>query len=114
MVKENFKRIFCKVSKQDYAENVGIGKNISEQINIVKECLDGGCFYEFSIVWYPFPERDAVRLEIFDDAFIAFEEEKELFHCLSIMKNPTPDEVCSLLLKLGYKEYSDKEVKKNA
>ena len=113
MQNENFKRVFYRHSRQAYAKTAGIGKNKKEEINLVKESTEGGCFYEFSIVWYPFPKGDAARVEMFDDSFVAFEEEKELFQRLSKLKNPTPDEVHLLLLEIGYEDASDnKEVPK--
>ena len=113
MDKGNFKRIFFRGTRQNYAKDLGFGKDKVEEFDIVKECHDGGCFYEYLIVWHRFPQGAAARVEIYHDAFVAFEEEKELFHRLSTMKNPTPDEVHLLLLELGYEDCSDdKEVPK--
>lgn len=115
MDKENFKRTFFRYSRQKYAKTNKQDIDKAEELTIVKECLSGGCFYEYSIVWYRLPKGDTAKIEMFDESFSAFEEEKELFQRLSKMKNPTPDGVHLLLLELGYEDISDdKEVPKNA
>lgn len=114
MGKEKFKRVFYRYSRQRYAETAGNSRDRTEEFSIAKASLEGGCYYDFSIIWYLLSGRDSARVEIFHDAFAAFEEDKELFQHLSTKRDITPDELHLLLLELGYEDWSDnKEVPKN-
>ena len=47
-------------------------------------------------------EDGTARVEVFDDAFTAFEKNSELFDELSTMSAVTPDEIEKILISLGY------------
>lgn len=76
--------------------------SLKEQFNIVQKVHGDGVLYEFMISFYEFDKRLDARVEVFDDAFVAFDKNAELFDELSKMKNVTPDEIEKLLISLGY------------
>lgn len=68
---------------------------------------EGGTDGEFAIRW-----RDvAPRLEVFEDAWKALKQMPELLDLLAQMdgKNITPKELSSELLKIGFKDYTERE-----
>lgn len=75
---------------------------VKEQFNIVQKVQGDGVLYEFMISFYELGGRLNARMEIFDDAFVAFEKNCELFDELSNLKRVTPDEIESILVKLDY------------
>lgn len=68
-------------------------KNLEEQFNIVQKVEGDGVEYD---------KKLAARVEVFDDAFTAFEKNSELFDELSTMSAVTPDEIEKILISLGY------------
>ena len=77
-------------------------KNLEEQFNIVQKVDGDGVEYEFMISFYKYNKKLAARVEVFDDAFTAFEKNSELFDELSTMSSVTPDEIEKILISLGY------------
>lgn len=98
---------FYRLTRQKYFEDIELPDNLTEQFNIVEKVLDDGCIYEFMISFYKVGSEVAARAEVFSDAFVSFEKDKELFARLSKVKSITPDELHSLLLELGYTDLSD-------
>ena len=78
------------------------GNSLKEQFNIVQKVHGDGVLYEFMISFYEFDKRLDASVEVFDDAFVAFDKNAELFDELSKMKDVTPDEIEKLLISLGY------------
>ena len=76
--------------------------SLKEQFNIVQKVHGDGVLYEFMISFYEFGKGLDARVEVFDDAFVAFDKNAELFDELSKMKDVTPDEIEKLLISLGY------------
>lgn len=100
---------FWRMTCQDYYRPCVMQEKQIELINVEKRCPDGGVEYEFRISWYVFPSGVAAKIEIFDDAFIAIQENQALFQILSQLQNPTPDGIHRLLLDLGYVDFSDQQ-----
>ena len=98
---------FYRLTKQKFFEDIEIPKLMMEQFNIVDKMVDDGCVYEFMISFYKVGSKISARAEVFSDAFMSFEKDKELFERLSKVKSITPDELHSLLLELGYTDLSD-------
>ncbi len=100
---------FIQMSRAYYYSNQ-IREGIEEEINITKAHIDGGCDWEFNIVWRPLGGQSVPRLEIFDDAWIAFAEIPELFELFRNYdtskqgeKTPlTPKQLCEELLEMGF------------
>lgn len=65
------------------------------------------------ISFYKFGEKLAARAEVFEDAFIAFEMNGELFEKLSKFSHITPDETEQILLSLGYRNLTREEAKED-
>ena len=77
-------------------------KYLDEQFNIVQKVVGDGVEYEFMISFYKYDKKPVARVEVFDDAFTAFEKNGELFDELSTMSSVTPDEIEKTLISLGY------------
>ena len=77
-------------------------KYLDEQFNIVQKVAGDGVEYEFMISFYKYDKKSVARVEVFDDAFAAFEKNSELFDELSTMSSVTPDEIEKTLISLGY------------
>lgn len=77
-------------------------KYLDEQFNIVQKVAGDGVEYEFMISFYRYDKKPVARVEVFDDAFTAFEKNSELFDELSTMSSVTPDEIEKTLISLGY------------
>lgn len=107
MSTETFEKVFYRFSRQKYAGVIDLDKDIIEKFNIAKESSEGGYDYEFHVNWYSLCGEDAAKVEVFCDAFKAFEEDQPLFKELAKRKDITPDEFHLLLLKLGYQDCSD-------
>lgn len=110
MINENFTKGFCRMTCQNYYNPEVYNNGKSECINIEKRSLLGGIEYEFHISWYNQLTKPAVKLEIFNDAFIAIKDNESLIKILSQLKEPTPDDIHRLLLDLGYVDFSDKKL----
>ena len=106
MDKKCFKA-FTRLTRQNYFSDIEREDNLTEQFNIVQRIPGAGCVFEFMISFYNINGRESARVEIFNDAFIAFENNNELFKCLAHTESITPNELHSLLLKIGYKDVSD-------
>jgi hypothetical protein len=88
---------------------------IADSIYFGNFSADGeGCEYELSMEWLVLCDDrpPSPRLGIFNDAFKAIDEHVELFKELSLNHNNnfTPDEFSEMLLRLGYKDFSDKKL----
>lgn len=79
-------------------------KYLDEQFNIVQKVTGDGVEveYEFMISFYKYNKKPVARVEVFDDAFTAFEKNSELFDELSTMSDVTADEIERTLISLGY------------
>ena len=77
-------------------------KYLDEQFNIVQKVAGDGVEYEFMISFYRYDKKPVARVEVFDDAFTAFEKNSELFDELSTMSSVTPNEIEKTLISLGY------------
>jgi len=77
-------------------------KYLDEQFNIVQKVVGDGVEYEFMISFYKYDKKPVARVEVFDDAFTAFEKNGELFDELSTMSSVTPDKIEKTLISLGY------------
>ena len=82
-------------------------KYLDEQFNIVRKVAGDSVEYEFMISFYKYGKKSAARVEVFDDAFIAFEKNSELFDELSTMSSVTPDEIEKILVSLGYRKLNN-------
>lgn len=98
---------FYRLTKQKYFKDIEIPRGMTEQFNIVDKMEDDGCVYEFMISFYQVGNAISARAEVFSDAFVSFEQDRKLFERLSKVKSITPDELQSLLLELGYTDFSD-------
>lgn len=82
-------------------------KYLEEQFNIVQKVPDDGVEFEFMISFYRYRSGLTARVEVFDDAFVAFEKHSELFDELAEHKSVTPKEIEKILLSLGYRKLTD-------
>ena len=98
---------FYRVSRQPYADTFLDSKDLFEHFNIVQQIPNDGVEYEFGISFYKLQGTDAARLEIFEDAFVALNNNRELLDALSTTRNISPDDLQDMLLRLGYKDLSD-------
>ena len=112
MNKKSFKG-FYRFSCLEQQKYIGPKGNLREQFNIVQKVQDDGVEYEFMISFYEFRGRLAARAEIFEDAFVAFDLNSELFSELSKRKTVSPDEIESLLTSLGYINLTKEEAENN-
>lgn len=78
-----------------------------EQFNIVQQVPGDGVEFEFMISFYRYGKGLSARVEVFDDAFVAFERNSELFDELAKCKNVTPEVIENILLTLGYRKLTD-------
>lgn len=101
MNKESFKG-FYRFTDTDYLNFTGMKCSLKEQFNIVQQVPDEGVEYEFMISFYSCGNKLNARVEIFDDAFAAFDKHSELFEKLSKCKAVSPDGIEKLLISLGY------------
>lgn len=90
--------------------------NIAEEIMVGSYCPDGGCEFEFKFAWHILGDRNsidypAMRIDVFEDSFIAFRKFALLFSRLSKLNNkePQPKEIIDLLTKLGFKDLTKRE-----
>ena len=98
---------FIQMSRAYYKSQMR--EDIEEEINISKEHIESGHEWGFSIVWRSLGGQSVPRLEIFDDAWIAFAEIPELFELFRDYdtskrdeKTPlTPKRLCVELLGMG-------------
>lgn len=109
MNKMSFKG-FYRFSDFDHLKCVKAKRNLKEQFNIVQKLPDDGVEYEFMISFYNCGENLSARVEIFDDAFVAFETHEELFEKLAKLKRFTPDDIENLLISIGYRNLTKEEV----
>jgi len=111
MNETRFIKGFTCFSRQDYFEsNHVFEKDIVDRIMIGNYAENGcGCEYEMTMVWVKLDDASTPRLCVFNDAFIAFKEHAKLFDELPRLNdvNFSPDEFSWLLIKLGYKDFSD-------
>ena len=110
MNKTSFKG-FYRFSDLERQKYMGPKGHLREQFNIVQKVQGDGVEYEFMISFYEFRDRLAARAEIFEDAFVAFELNSELFTELSKCKTVSPDEIEELLVSLGYRNLTEEEAK---
>jgi len=101
MNKKSFKAFYRFKDLEHQGNGSAIGC-LKEQFNIVQKVPDDGVEYEFMISFYAYRNRLDARAEIFDDSFVAFDEQSELFEELSRVQSITPDELEQLLVTLGY------------
>lgn len=95
-------KAFYRFSELGYIDPDSESGSLKEQFNIVQKTSNDGVLYEFMISFYGLNNSINARVEVFDDAFVAFDKNAELFDELSRMKNVTPDEIEKLLISLGY------------
>ncbi|MCY8737528.1 hypothetical protein MOD71_18655 [Bacillus haynesii] len=70
---------------------------------------DNGTDGEFEIKWSKLNNEIVAHLEAFNDSWVALNQCLDLIQSLKDAKNITPDECVKLLLKLGYKDYTNRE-----
>ncbi|MEU3452268.1 hypothetical protein ABZ671_01295 [Micromonospora sp. NPDC006766] len=78
------------------------------KLNIRKASLGGGVFWEFAIVAKPSLGPDAIKLEMFDDAFAALTDVAPLFASLAAEQPSGLDEVRVILDRLGFVDSTDR------
>lgn len=101
MNKKCFK-VFCRFSDLENGEDNYGRIPVKEQFNIIQKVQEDGILYEFMISFYELCGGLSARVEIFDDAFAAFEKNCDLFDELSKLKQVTPDEMENILVALDY------------
>lgn len=101
MNKKDYKA-FYRFSEFGYTDPNSESDSLKEQFNIVQKTPNDGVLYEFMISFYGLGKSIDARVEVFDDAFAAFDKNAELFDELARMKNVTPDGIEKLLISLGY------------
>lgn len=100
-------RGFTWVSKAHYADSALKGMAYEDVFNLGVYHEDGGTSGEFTISWYRLRGELAAQLEIFEDAFeVAIHVCSDLMSALAELdhKNPQPQDVYDLLIKLGFRD----------
>jgi len=110
-----FIKTFVCLSRQNYYETTRqIEKGIADIITFGNFAADGeGIEYELSMEWHILRDEKhpSPRLCMFNDAFKAIEEHAELLKELMQYHKIyfSPDQFSEILLRLGYKDMSDKK-----
>lgn len=91
-----------------YAKSIGLPM---PEISIIEAHPGGGCYFEFVIKWEVIRDELAPKIEIFDDAWIAFKKYNNLFKRLALLNNmsPQPKDIIQLLLELGFKDVTERK-----
>jgi len=81
-----------------------------DQIMIGLYYEGGGTDGEFCIRWEILGSRSVPRLQVFNDAWKALSEFKDLLSAMDLSdgKNTTPMEMCEVLKNLGIKDLTDR------
>lgn len=112
MNKKSFKG-FYRFSDSDQLHDFYPKTSLKEQFNIVQKVQGEGVEYEFMISFYNLGGKLAGRVEIFEDAFVAFKMHADIFEELSKLKHLTPDKTEEILMSLGYRNLTNEEADKN-
>jgi len=106
---------FTCFSRQDYypqLKDLHLDFNEHDSVLLGLYYDGGGCKAEMSMTWEVLQNEPEPRLKIFSDAFCLFGEKafRELFSELERLEDPhiTPDEFSKLLIRLGFRDLSDK------
>lgn len=82
------------------------------EINIVETHSEGGCAFEFNIVWKNIGVGLFPKLEMFDDSWAAFREYPELFKQLASWESivpPQPENIIQILKDLGFEDVTERK-----
>lgn len=99
-------RQFRVFSEQSYARAGFSDDDVIEEVSIGDFNDDGSCVGSFRIEWVSLLNQVAIRIVIFDDAFLFFSRQEWMpfWSTLSSMKStPSVDELASSLERLGFK-----------
>lgn len=102
-----YKKEFIQLSRSWYADAVLENRAkplgfITDDITIMVTGDDR--FHEFIIEWKLLGTGTSACINMFSEAWWLFIEDKELFRELAFMDDPTPEDVCEILLEVGYKD----------
>ncbi len=88
---------FVQMSRAYYRDS--IHRDAKDEISITEAHIDGGCEWEFSVKWHELGGASVPRIEIYEDAWIAFAQIPELFDLFREYDTSKPDEKVSLTPK---------------
>jgi len=105
-------RGFYHLKESWYAEANFKNRDFIDEVMLGFYDPKGGTSGEFAIKWHMLNEKEVPCLECFDDAWHALCEFKDVLEKLAELDslNPTPKEVCQLLLNLGFKDLTERVV----
>jgi hypothetical protein len=104
------RRTFVNTGEAWY-RGTAMDNGVVDDLNImVSERPNDGVLYEFSIKWRMLNGQAIPKVEVFEDAWMAFSELPDLFAWLAAQhdKCPPPADVVAALLELGFVDETDR------
>lgn len=109
-------RSFIHMDAAWYGPSTKLMRDAVDSIQVVLGSPDRqGCDYEFAIRWHNLGRQVAPRIEVFDDAWLAFAECADLFAWFATKANRgavngvSPQDVIEALLAMGFVDHTERE-----
>ncbi|TLM98026.1 hypothetical protein FDZ73_24105 [bacterium] len=104
-------KAFIQHSRAYYSKVIPETKKWSDEVTFGLYSPKGGTSGEMAMRWYRLGDKDCAKLEVFEDAFHALGQLKDLVDALAEVDSKLiqPDEFCKLLTALGFIDQTETE-----